>query len=85
MFIGSAEWGEPLGGPEADEVDLRHAWHQLSFLEREQERLSELRNKTEQELESCRSKGHSLEEVTLFTLISNNILLFIQVILLFNL
>lgn len=42
---------------------VEQAWAELSEIGRERERYSEMRMATERELESCRKRGATLEDV----------------------
>lgn len=42
---------------------LRNAWNELAAIERETKRYRDIRTTTENELEDCRKRGVSLEDV----------------------
>lgn len=42
---------------------LRNAWNELAAIERETKRYRDIRASTEKELEDCRNRGVSLEDV----------------------
>ena len=45
---------------------LRNAWNELGGIERETKRYRDIRSSTERELEECRKRGVSLEDVSLY-------------------
>ena len=47
-----------------DDMAVEQAWAELAEISREQERYSEMRSATERELEACRKRGASLEDVS---------------------
>lgn len=52
-----------LDDPEEEEVAVQQAWVELAEINKEQERYAELRAIAERELESCRQRSASLEDV----------------------
>lgn len=47
-----------------DDITVQQAWTELSEISKEQERYAEMRAITERELESCRQRSASLEDVS---------------------
>lgn len=60
------EYDEDESSEESEATSaLRNAWNELAAIERETKRYRDIRASTEKELEDCRKRGVSLEDVKL--------------------